>query len=208
MANTVDSPNPPVSPGSSYSGKQSNYGKMKKQRTVERSEPYGVGRHNHDTISFNPVAEVDQYQPHIEYVEEPVIEKGKISKISKISRFQNFKDFKNRTYTNFVFLGGVDFMNSLHDDHQSVLISPQPSAPIEPTEYDSGEPEVEVLIQDPITKVQYTIGMHKLSRALEEYGTRVDRPRQNTKTHQQIEAMVKKFCNARDLSFMKPGLFL
>jgi hypothetical protein len=119
------------------------------------------------------VAEFDQYQQPIEYVEEPVMEKG-----------------------------NVDFMNSLHDDHQSVLISK--SAPIEPTEYDSGEPEVEVLIQDPITKVQYTIGMHKLSRALEEYGTRVDRPRQNTKTHKQIEDMVKKFCNARDLSFMKP----
>ena len=91
------------------------------------------------------------------------------------------------------------FTSSIHDQIDQTVSIPT---------LDSGESDIEVLIQDPLTKNQYSIGIHKLSRALEELGTPMDKPQTNVKTKKQIDDQVKKFCNARDLSFMKRGKFL
>jgi hypothetical protein len=96
----------------------------------------------------------------------------------------------------------MQYLQGMHHTADQTALLPQTPSP---SEYEScrSVEDVEVLIQDPITKVQYTIGTHKLSAALEQYGTRLDRPKQNRKTEKQIDDMIKKFCNARDLSFMK-----
>ena len=63
----------------------------------------------------------------------------------------------------------------------------------------------EVIIQCPLTKNQYSIGMRTLSMALEKHGKQINQPEPPKKSKQEIENLVAKFCSTRDLNFMKPG---
>jgi len=157
------------------------HGKIQKGRSSQeaRISPYSVPSNRpvrQDSYSAirMPVVHMPE-EPQLEYIEVPV---------NKCTDIENYT------------------ANSIHD-HIDQTVSIPTCATIEATSYDSGESDVEVLIQDPLTKNQYSIGIHKLSRALEEFGTPMDKPQTNVKTQKQIEDTVKKFCNARDLSFMK-----
>merc|ERR1719300_1558005 len=62
---------------------------------------------------------------------------------------------------------------------------------------------MEVFVKCPETFRTYSIGVHAFAEILEKNGTPLEAARPQKRSPQQIEEIVKKFCNARDLSFMK-----
>ena len=69
----------------------------------------------------------------------------------------------------------------------------------------SEQKDLEVFVKCPETFRTYSIGVHAFAEILEKNGTPLEAARPQKRSPQQIEEIVKKFCNARDLSFMKSG---
>jgi len=67
----------------------------------------------------------------------------------------------------------------------------------------SEQKDMEVFVKCPETFRTYSIGVHAFAEILEKNGTPLEAARPQKRSPQQIEEIVKKFCNARDLSFMK-----
>ena len=68
--------------------------------------------------------------------------------------------------------------------------------------------DIEVFVKCPETSRTYSIGVHAFAQILEKNGTPLEAARPQKRSPQQIDELVKRFCNARDLSFMKTGKFL
>jgi hypothetical protein len=95
--------------------------------------------------------------------------------------------------------------NSIHQSIDasdgSILVSEPVVAP--PAE--TVDVNAEVIIQCPLTKNQYSIGMRTLSMALEQHGKQINQPEPPKKSKHEIDNLVQKFCSTRDLNFMKRG---